>query len=194
MVQRGIRIAETRVRFPVSPPFMDIRNEIGIIPTDTIYGLVGQALDKKIVERIYAAKGRRPDKPFIILIYSIKELSLFGVKLSSAETKIIEKYWPGKVSIILPCPAKKFEYLHRGTKSLAFRLPRKKSLLTILKKTGPLVAPSANPEGQAPAKNITEAKKYFGDKVDLYIAGAKLAGKASKIIKLIDSKIEIIRP
>lgn len=172
---------------------MNISGKITILPTDTLYGIVGQALDKKIVEKIYALKGRRPDKPFIILISSIKDLVLFGIRPSSTETQLVKKYWPGKVSVILPCPLKKFEYLHRGTKSLAFRLPKKKSLIEILKKTGPLVAPSANPEGQPPAKNITEARKYFGDKVDLYVAGGKLAGKASKIIKLTDSKIEIIR-
>src|SRR5204863_149383 len=68
----------------------------------------------------------------------------------------------------------KFEYLHRGTNTLALRLPKDESLQNLLKKTGPLIAPSANVEGLPPAKNITDAKKYFGDGVDLYIDGGEI--------------------
>jgi L-threonylcarbamoyladenylate synthase len=84
--------------------------------------------------------------------------------------------------------------LHRGTKTLAFRLPSSQSLRTLLIETGPLIAPSANPEGQAPAQNITEAKKYFGDLVDFYLDGGEIHGKASKVIKLHkDGSIHILR-
>lgn len=95
--------------------------------------------------------------------------------------------------MILPCKSTKFQYLHRGTKSLAFRLPKKKPLRELLEKTGPLVAPSANPQGLEPAKNITEAKKYFGDMVDVYVAGGKLEGKPSKLISLLEKKPKILR-
>ena len=53
---------------------------IGVLPTDTIYGLVGRALDKKTVERIYKVRKRNPKKPLIILISSLSDLKLFGVK------------------------------------------------------------------------------------------------------------------
>ena len=168
---------------------------IAVMPTDTLYGVVGSALSRTTVERIYELKGRNEKKPFIILILKIADLEKFGIKdIPSSELK---KYWPGKVSIILPLKRssrKEFEYLHRGTNSLAFRLPDKKSLIEILKKTGPLVAPSANPEGLPPAENITEAKKYFGDEVDAYIAGGKLTGKASKIISISENgEVSILR-
>lgn len=145
---------------------------IGIIPTDTIYGLVGPALSKKEVERIYKVKKRGTKKPFIILISSIKDLELFKIKIDKDAENILKKLWPGKVSVILPCPYKKFEYLHRGTKNLAFRLPRKKQLIKFIRKYGPLVAPSANPEGLPPANSIREAKEYFGDRIDFYISGS----------------------
>ena len=96
--------------------------------------------------------------------------------------------------MILPCNKTEFKYLHRGTKSLAFRLPAKKSLIKILKNTGPLVAPSANLSNEKPAENIKEAKKYFRDKVDFYLVGKSLKKKPSTLIKIDkDGKIETLR-
>jgi len=165
-----------------------------IMPTDTIYGIVGKALEKNTVERIYKIKKRNPEKPCIILIGNINELEKFSVILLEEQKKELEKYWPGPVSIILDCTDDSFEYLHRGTKTLAFRLPALPTLRDLLFKVGPLIAPSANPEALPPAKNIEEAKKYFGDSVDLYIDGGEIEAKASKLIKLNnDGSIIVLR-
>lgn len=169
--------------------------------TDTIYGLVGKALDKKAVERIYKVKGRNEKKPFIILISKVSDLEKFGISkqtlLSQKVFTLLKKVWPGPVSIILPCTStwiQKMQYLHRGTGSLAFRYPAKKSLIEILKKTGPLVAPSANPEGLLPAQNIKEAKKYFNSSVDFYLAGGTLKSEPSTLLKIDKNvKMEILR-
>lgn len=166
---------------------------VSVLLTDTLYGLVGQALSKKTVARIYKIKGRNSNKPLIILVSSVNDLSFFGIKIDNQTRDALENFWPGPVSAILPCPLKKFEYLHRGTKTLAFRFPKKKSLIGIIEKTGPLVAPSANLEGMPPAKNITEAKGYFGCDIDFYSRGVRPAKKPSIIIKISNGRIEIIR-
>ena len=157
---------------------------VGILPTDTIYGLVGSALAQKTVERIYKLRKRNLKKPMIILIGSFKDLEKFKIKLDKRLKKILTKFWPGPVSIILPCSFKEFSYLHRGGKSLAFRLPKNKNLIKILLKTGPLVAPSANPEGLKSAIDIAEAKKYFKNKVDFYINKGKIKSKPSIILEV----------
>lgn len=166
---------------------------IGVMPTDTIYGLVGSALSKKTVERIYAVRQRKPEKPFIVLIGSIGDLKLFKIKVDNFSKRVLSKVWPGKVSVILPCRSKKFSYLHRGTKTLAFRLPADVRLRNLFKKTGPLVAPSANPEGLRPAKNIKEAKKYFAKKIDFYIGGKKPDKLPSTLIQIKNKNIVILR-
>ncbi len=166
---------------------------VGILPTDTLYGLVCRAQDKKAVERLYKIRKRNPKKPCIILISKISDLKLFGIKLKDSEKKFLEKYWPGEVSVVLECKEKKFQYLHRGTKTLAFRLPKKESLRKIISKTGPFLAPSANPEGMIPALTITEAKKYFGDEVDFYVNVGKLNKKASTLVKIKDGEVEVLR-
>lgn len=166
---------------------------IGVLPTDTIYGIVGSALDKKSVARIYKLRRRNPKKPMVILIGSLEQLKLFGVRLDAQTKKLLKKLWPGKVSVILPCKSKKFTYLHRGTKTLAFRLPKPAWLQKLLRKIGPLVAPSANQEGKPPAKTIKEAKKYFGKLVDFYVDSGRIFSRPSKLIKLKNSKIVILR-
>ena len=87
----------------------------------------------------------------------------------------------------------KFRYLHRGKNAVAFRLPADVALRRFLKKTGPLIAPSANFESEPPAKTIKETQKYFGDKIDFYIDGGKLKSKPSTLISIKNDKIHVIR-
>jgi len=186
-------------------------NGVIVMPTDTIYGIVGRADESSVINRIYNIRKRASDKPCIILIGDISELEKFSIKLSREQKKVTNKYWPGSfrqkhtfsqspasqrqhskkyvsasqpMSIIFSCESGKFKYLHRGTNTLAFRLPASEELRKLLKNTGPLVAPSANTEGLPPARNIREAENYFGNAIDLYVDGGELTGKSSKLIKL----------
>ena len=168
-------------------------NGIGVIPTDTMYGVIGSALSKKAVERIYKVRSRDSMKPFIVLIGSLEDLPKVGVRLDAKIRPMLKKFWPGSVSIILPCSVKIFFYLHRGTQTLAIRFPKKKSLLELLKKTGPLVAPSANPESMPPATTITDAKGYFGDMVDFYVSEGKQESLPSTLIRIADGKVVVLR-
>ena len=162
---------------------------VTVMPTDTVYGIVGSAGNKDTVERIYKIRKRSQEKPCIILIGDINELGKFSIKFSPAQKEKINEYWngDGAVSIIFDCVDDEFSYLHRGTKTLAFRLPALAPLRDLLLKTGPLVAPSANTEEvppASPAQNIAEAKKYFGESVDLYVDGGTITGRASKVVRL----------
>jgi L-threonylcarbamoyladenylate synthase len=118
-------------------------------------------------------KKRDPKKPCIILISHPRDLKLFNLP----ERKL--PFWPGPVSVVFngSFPL----HLARGGDSLAFRVPKN---LALLKKTGPLIAPSANPEGMPPARNIREAKKYFQDKVDFYLPGPTKNNHPSVVVKI----------
>lgn len=166
---------------------------IGIIPTDTIYGISCLASSEKNIENIYKIKQRDFDKPFILLINSIEDLQLFGIKISTEEREIIQKYWPGPVSIILDVNDKKFQYLHRGTNTLAFRCPAKPELQTLLKYTGPIVSTSANISNSAPITNALEAEKIFGNNLDFFLDNGELNNPPSKIIKLQNGTETLIR-
>lgn len=166
---------------------------VGVIPTDTIYGIVGSALDHKIVQRIYKLRKRNSKKPFIILISSAADLKSFGVKIDKYRKAFLKEAWPGPISVILPVAGKKYAYLHRGINSLAFRVPASPGLRDLLKRTGPLVAPSANREGKPPARTIKEAQKFFGSGVDFYMDAGRIVGKASTLIDLTGKVSAILR-
>lgn len=155
---------------------------VAVMPTDTIYGLVGSAPNEAVVNRIYEIKNRDKNKPCIVLISDPQDVSKFSVGTTEEQKKIIEKF-EGPTSFVLECLDKEFEYLHKGTQSLAFRIPNNQGLKDLLAQSGPLIAPSANPEGSQPARNIEEAKKYFGEKVDYYADGGEMEGKASRLVR-----------
>lgn len=188
-----------------------LNNGVVIMPTDTIYGMVGRSQNEKLVNRIYSIRKRSPEKPCIILIGDINELEKFAIHLSEKQKEDLAKYWsfgghqdlrpfdksqdiqpfdesqdlrPCPTSIILDCSDDAFAYLHRGTNTLAFRIPAPRDLRDLLLKVGPLIAPSANQESFPPYDTVEDARNYFGDAVDLYVDGGELKGKPSKLIKL----------
>lgn len=164
---------------------------VAVIPTDTVYGVVARAQDKEAVSRLYGLKSRE-NKPGTLIAASIDQLVELGLKRRYLTA--VEQFWPGAVSVIIPCSDANLTYLHQGKMSLATRIPDDKKLHTLLAKTGPLVTSSANQPGEDPAENIEQAKKYFGNKVDYYQDGGELKNREpSTVIRIIDDAIEIIR-
>ena len=128
---------------------------VGVLSTDTLYGLVGSALLPEAVERIYELKRRDREKPLIVLIADIEDVERFGVVLSEELILQLEKYWPhsssagaealrgkpGPYSVILPSVDDEFSYLHRGGGTIAFRLPDKDDLCELLRDVGLFLDP-----------------------------------------------------
>jgi L-threonylcarbamoyladenylate synthase len=166
---------------------------VGVFPTDTLYGLIGSALNPDAVDRIYDLKRRDPRKPLIVLINDIATLETFGVELTAALEERLRTYWPGPYSIVLPVIDDQFEYLSRGHDAIAFRLPDNDQIVDLIDRAGPLVAPSANPEGRPPATTIEEARKYFGSDAEFYIDDGVLEGPPSTLITFDGDDVETLR-
>lgn len=167
---------------------------IGVLETDTIYGLVGSAFYPDVVNRIYQVKRRNIKTPFIILVSDIEQIKYFGVSFTPDLLKKIREHWPGPTSIVLPLDdPDKFYYLTRGRKDLCFRMPGAVSMFELLDLTGPLIATSANTEGGEPAKTVQDAYEYFTDRVDFYCDAGVVDRKQSRIIKFEDDNILEIR-
>lgn len=164
---------------------------IVVLRTDTIYGILARASDEAVVDKIYTAKGRQATKPFIILVsHAAQAYDNAELLETYAET-----YRDRPTSIIVEAPSAP-DYLKRGGTNLAYRIEHDGLLHDIIEKTGPLVAPSANPEGMPPARTIEEARDYFGDNVDLYIDGGEVPENTtpSRIIRINpDGSLEQLR-
>lgn len=164
---------------------------IGVIPTDTVYGVVARASDEAAVARLYALKNRE-GKPGTVIAASIDQLVELGFKRRYLTA--VEQYWPGAISVIIPCADPHLAYLHQGRQSVAVRIPEHVALLGLLQKTGPLATSSANKPGEPPAQSIEEARSYFGDGIDFYVDGGDHTNhQPSTIIRIVDDAIEIVR-
>jgi len=164
--------------------------EVGILPTDTVYGIVASAKLPKAVDTLMGVKSR-DGKPGTVLAATSDQLIELGIKARYVHA--VEQYWPNPLSVIIPC-GDTLSYLHLGKFSLACRIPDNPQLKALLEKTGPLMTSSANHPGEETAQNLIEANAYFGDSVSFYVDGGEKDHKApSTIIRVVDDAIEIIR-
>ncbi len=163
---------------------------VGVMATDTVYGLVARAEDKEAVAHLYELK-KREHKPGTVIAANTGQLIALG--LNEQHIRTIEHLWPNPLSLIIPA-SNVLAYLHQGLDSLAVRIPKDATLQAMLKHTGPLLTSSANQPGEQPAVNLEEAKAYFKGSVDFYVDSGDLSGRApSTIIRVSHNGIEVIR-
>lgn len=163
---------------------------VGVLPTDTVYGLVCSAKDEKAVERLYSLKSRE-HKPGTVIAATVEQLAQLGLK--ARYLKAVEHFWPGAISVIIPS-GPELSYLHQELFGLATRIPADDAICDLLLQTGPLLTSSANLPEEAPANTVEEAKAYFGTKVDFYVDGGDLSHhEASTVIAIRDDAIEVLR-
>lgn len=163
---------------------------VGVVPSDTVYGIMASAQDVAAVARLYGLK-QRDQNPGTLIAANIAQLEALGLK--SRYLRSVEQYWPNPLSVIIPC-GDELAYLHLGKSSLAVRIPADETLRALLARTGPLLTTSANYPGELVAKNFAEAHGYFADQVDFYVDAGDLGIRpASTIIRVVDDAIEVLR-
>lgn len=165
-----------------------------ICPTDTVYGFLADASNKKAVEKIYRIKKRPKSKPLSVFVKNIAMANEIAF-IDERQTKILKKFWPGKYTFILKRkPGIKIYGVKRDT--IALRIPKHAFLQKLLKKIDrPLVQTSVNISGRRTIDTISGIIKQFGKKQILIIDGGDLkSGKASKIIDATKDTINVLRP
>jgi L-threonylcarbamoyladenylate synthase len=167
--------------------------ELVVLPTDTLYGVVASATNPKAVAKVYDIRRREHHKPVITLLSDVQDLAIFQIGIPPRTKNVLSKVWPGPVSVIVAVDVPELQYIHRGTNSIAFRVPRKPVLQDLIRKVGPIVAPSANVAGDTPATSAEEAHAFFGDAV-WYLDEGPLAGSASALVDIRGNEPKILRP
>ena len=163
-----------------------------IAKTDTIYGILAVANSKKAVEKLYEVKKRPLNKPVIILVADIDDISDLTPSIKRKYQEI-SKNRP--TTIITKVSPNFLPHLPRNGGTLAFRVVSESPLAELIRTVGLLVAPSANPSGEEPAKNVTEAIKYFHELVPIYVdSGETVDAQPSQIIRINEGgEIEFLR-
>jgi tRNA threonylcarbamoyl adenosine modification protein (Sua5/YciO/YrdC/YwlC family) len=163
---------------------------VGVLLTDTVYGLVGSAKIPETAKRVIDVKGRK-HKPGTVVTADVQQLIDLGVPREHVYAA--ERFWPGAVSVVLPTKPG-LEYLDIGMKSLAVRVPDKPELLNLLHAVGPLLTTSANRPNEPTVKSIEEARDIFSNHVDFYVDGGFVESPlASTVIRIENEIIEILR-
>ena len=161
---------------------------VGVLPTDTVYGLVTIAAHEASVERFYALKSR-DQKPGTLIAANTEQILALGV--SAQEVEQVAKYWPNPLSAVLT--VNRNSHLHQGVGTLAMRVVKNDQVRELLEQTGPLITSSANQPGKPPATTISEAVAYFGDNVDFYVDGGTITAEPSTIIRPTADGVEVLR-
>jgi L-threonylcarbamoyladenylate synthase len=154
---------------------------VAVIRTDTLYGLVARIDDEQAVEKVYHLKERNDDKPCIVLIPD----ATYVPAHQDVIKRLTDEYRGVATSIVVPKSTEQAS-ITRGQDSVAYRIPQDESLRALLRHTGPLIAPSANPQGLPPARIVEEARVYFGQSVDCYLDGGEIPQDvaASQVIRV----------
>ena len=163
-----------------------------IAKTDTIYGILAAANSEKAVERLYEVKRRPLDKPVIILVADIDDIPDLTPSIKRKYQEI-SKNRP--TTIITKVSPNFLPHLPRNGGTLAFRVVPESPLAELIRTVGLLVAPSANPSGEKPAKNVTEAINYFHELVPIYVDSGETAdAQPSQIVRINEGgEIEFLR-
>lgn len=173
-----------------------IQNDgIIVFPTETVYGIGANALSEKAIKKVYELKERETTKPISIIVSEKKEIEKHAIIKNEIEQKIIDKYMPGPVTLVLEKKEVIPSIVTAGKNTIGIRIPDNKISIEILKKCKvPIAASSANISGMESGTDIKYIKNNLKNNVDIYIdSGKSEIGVPSTIIQVIDEKIIVLR-
>lgn len=167
--------------------------EIIAFPTDTVYGLGTNAFHSPGIIKLFEAKGRDSNKAIAVLIGSIDQMALLTDDLNANARKLIERFWPGGLTIVVPKRKDIPELLSAGT-SIGIRMPDHPIALELLQKFGPIATTSANLSGGNNPHNAKNVRDQLNNRVPLILDGGECPGGIpSTVVDCTTEDIRILR-
>lgn len=155
-------------------------------PTETVYGIAANLLDKAAIARLHKVKKRPSGKPYTVHIASASQIKDMGCTVTKEAKTLIDRFWPGPLTIILKS---------KKGKKIGFRMPDNNVALALIKEAAvPVVAPSANISGHSAPKTAKEVLKELAGKIDIVIdAGHTDIGIESAVVDLSVKHPKVLR-
>ncbi|WP_105616702.1 L-threonylcarbamoyladenylate synthase [Vallitalea okinawensis] len=165
-------------------------------PTETVYGLGANALDKQAIGHIFKAKGRPSDNPLIVHIGDIKQMDEVALEITPIAKKLIDCFWPGPLTVILKKAKKISTHVTAGLDTVGIRMPNHPIALQLLKTSSvPVAAPSANTSGKPSPTIASHVIEDLKGRVDMIIDGGNAnIGVESTVIDATGPQGVILRP
>ena len=164
-----------------------------VFRTDTVYGIGCAAESDAAVDRIFTAKRRPADKPLAIHLAAPADVRDLAVPLGAAARAVIDRFWPGPLSVIVERPQGRWTAAARGGRTIALRCPDDAVCSAIIDATGPLAATSANVSGM-PAYRGEEDTSALPEATLAIIAGQTKERRESTVLDCSSATVRIIRP
>lgn len=175
---------------------VEVINNGGLVitPTDTIYGIMGDALNEDVIRRIFEVKQRPYNKPLLLLMDSFEMVENYTEELSEMERELINKFWPGLVTFILKKNDKVSNLITAGNDTVGIRIPDNKDLLEIIRRLKrPVISTSANITGTEVIASTKLLEKDLVDNIDYIYDGGDINEVSSTIVRVINNKVNILR-
>lgn len=170
--------------------------EVVAFPTETVYGLGADATNAAAAARIFAVKNRPSFDPLIVHLADAGGLPSVAADCPPAARRLIARYWPGPLTIVLPKTARVPDIVTAGLPSVAVRVPDHPIARQLLDAAGlPIAAPSANPFGYVSPTTAAHVAAQLGDAVPLILDGGPCrVGVESTIVSFVDATPTLLRP
>jgi L-threonylcarbamoyladenylate synthase len=196
MSSRLLKIDERNFR-EVIQKAAQVIHEGGVVavPTESFYGLAVHALDEKAIERLFAVKRRREDNPVLILIPSKEGLSSYVTEASEKTRKLMERFWPGGLTMVFFAGPILPRSLTAGTGKIGVRLSSHPVPTELARAVGaPITGTSANRSGRPSCSTAEEVMEALGEDIDLILDGGKTAGgKGSTVLDVTTDPPVVLR-
>lgn len=166
-----------------------------IFPTETVYGIGTNGFNEESIRRIYEIKKRDFNKPISLLVSDMNMVEKVAKDISDLEYKLMEKFFPGPLTIILNKKKEVPDILTANGNTVGIRMPSGIVARKLIEYAGvPIATPSANISGRPSGTNVNDIKRDFEGKVDAIIDnGESKLGIASTIVKVVENKVNILR-
>ncbi|OLR91243.1 L-threonylcarbamoyladenylate synthase [Actinokineospora bangkokensis] len=165
-----------------------------VVPTDTVYGIGCDAFSAGAVRALLAHKNRGPDMPVGVLVGSWSTVDGLVLSVPTAARQLIEAFWPGDLSIVLPhAPSLQWDLGETG-QTVMLRMPLHPVALELLREVGPMAVSSANKSGRPPAATAADAVAQFGEELPVYLDGGPVVEAVpSTIVSLVGPEPVVLR-
>ncbi len=169
------------------------KGNLVIMPTDTVYGIMADALNEDAINKVFIAK-KRENKPLILLVSSIDMLKKYVKEVNELQMKLIEQYWPNTLTIIFDKNDNLSNNLTCGLETVGIRMPNNRLLLDIMNKTNkPLISTSANISNHEVITSTDLIEEELRNKISYILDDGIKTNISSTIVKVEDNKIHILR-
>lgn len=164
-----------------------------VLPTDTVYGIGCDAFSAPAVAGLLAAKQRGPDMPVPVLVGSWTTIDGLVTRVPKAARDLIEAFWPGPLSVVLPhAPSLSWD-LGRTKGTVMLRMPLHPVALELLREVGPMATSTANTAHRPAPTTAAEAREQLGEAVPVYLDGGLLGGAVSTVVDLTGDDVRVLR-